>query len=87
MRGAEVTASDLSMLGELADLCRKKGITSVSCGDVKLELGAAPSDAKPMKLKDPQTCDCGHSIHGHINGLCTVQDCSPEKCVPPEERA
>jgi hypothetical protein len=73
---------DLAILGKLADLCRDKGIKSMAWGDVKLELGIRDVEMKDKpKSEDPDVCKCGHSLSAHVNGLCVLGPCEPDKCT------
>lgn len=76
--------ADLATIGKLADLCRSKGVKSITVDGVTLEL--LPAEPPPMKsseAKDPDTCGCGHGLHAHNAGLC-LHGCAVEKCAGPD---
>lgn len=79
--------TEIDFIGQVADLCRKKGIRKIDVhGLWAFELGPQESelksDSKP--LVDSEVCNCHHPMHAHNNGLC-LQGCGPEQCMGPEQ--
>ncbi len=82
-----MTKEDFASASQLLDLLREKGAKSFEGFGIKLELSPIEaSPAAPMKSKDADMCDCGHSLSGHVGGLCVLGPCEPSKCTPVDER-
>ena len=83
-----MTADDLKLYADLADMCRKKGIRLLEANGVRLELG--PLEAPPSKESKPldaDTCNCGHGLHAHNAATGCLMGCEAEKCMPPGANA
>lgn len=78
--------ADLATIGALADLCRAKGVKSITVDGVTLEMGALDVPLKADEKKhDDETCNCGHGLHAHNGGLCLL-GCDVAKCAGSEAK-
>lgn len=81
--------TDVSQALSLVDEMKRRGVRRFEVPGVVSAEFEPPREAplKPdAKRADPEQCACGHAMHAHVNGLCTANDCGPEKCIPREEQ-